>query len=202
MQKGWIPPVLFTGAVTLLSDTFTDTNGTGLAAHTIAPINSPATSWTEAINNFEITSNRALVVVDTQTLAFLETGISNGTVSAVANGAAGQVLGIIFRYTDANNYFVLQIDVTGDTLRLYENASASLTLRDSEAVTIAAATDYTLRAVFNGTSITGTVNGGSTVTYTSSANQTATKCGIRHTGDGTGTNVFDDFTVTTSTGLS
>jgi len=186
------------GPTTLISDTFTDTDTTALASHTIAPTNTPATSWTVDVGAITISSNKAIATEDSRASA--DAGIANGSVSAsmqMTNNGSNAAMGVAGRVTDASNLWVARL--FDSNFELYEVNAGVFTLRDIEVFAVVINTDYLVKIVFNGTSITATVDGGTSLTYTSSFSQAATKHGIYMYAAAGNTARADNFTVTNAT---
>jgi hypothetical protein len=187
-----------TGVVTLISDTFTDTNATALASHVIAPTNTPAASWTVDVGAITISSNKAIATENSRSSA--DAGIADGSVSAsmqMTSNGTDSSMGVAGRVTDASNLWVARL--YNGNFDLVEVNAGVFTARDTDAFAHAANTDYLIKIVFNGTSITATVDGGTTLTYTSSFSQAATKHGLYLYGDSGATARADNFTVTNAT---
>ena len=177
----------------LILDQFTDTNGTSLSAHTIAPTNTPATAWTIRQGTFTIQSNRAQASTGFSDFVTLQAGIADGTFSVIVIPTADSLTngvdqGIILRQTDTSNY--VEVVIQGNSFRAFE-VSGGFTLKDSEAVAITAGVSYTIEVIVSGSSYTATLNGGSALSFTSTKNQTT----VRHGLNGSNSTQFDDFTI-------
>ncbi len=184
------------GIVTLILDQFTDTNGTALASHTIAPTNTPATSWTVDVGTFDVTSNegRCTAAVGFNAMAVVDAGVTDCTVtSKIKAGSSG---GVLVRYQDATHYWRIGFSTFSnpDSFFITEYNAGNTTRASTTGVgNLSGSTFYTLSIVLLGTSITATLDGGNSITYSSSLFQAATKHGVH--GDSAFT--FDDFTITT-----
>jgi hypothetical protein len=199
-NKGIVPVVLSGGAAeagptTLISDTFTDANDTVLASHTIAPTNTPATSWTvEAGGTISIQSNKAFS--DTASKCVCDPADADVTLSAVmqmTSIGANSAIGIVARYTDIDNHWMVRW--YNGTFEIVERTASVETQRDTEVFAISADTDYTIQAVLNGTSITATLDGLHPLSYTSASHQAATKHGMQLYAAGGQSSKGDNFTV-------
>jgi len=150
-----------------------------------------ARSWTEQSGDWDIQSNRANP--DGAAIATADVGQADVVVDLVVNGGAAGQPGILLRFADTSNYWYLQADRANNQLELHEVNATVDTVRANTAVTINDSTDYTLRAICDGTTIDGFINGGNKISYASaSLNSTATIHGLYS--DNTACQ-FDDFTV-------
>src|SRR5258707_47495 len=98
------------GGSPLLVDRFTDANGVGLAAHGVAPINSPAASWTVVSGTLTIQSNRVAISGAGYNRATVNAGVADCTVQTIVNdqGPNGDsYAGVLARCSDANNHWTL-----------------------------------------------------------------------------------------------
>lgn len=177
-----IPDELFTNIIPLAYDTFTGTNGTSLDAHTSdtsGPDSQTVTgrSWTEVVGDWDIQSNEANP--DGAAIATCDPGDADVVVDLTVNGGTGGQPGIVLRYKDSNNYWYLQADRANNQLELHEVNGGVDTVRANTAVTINDSTDYNLRAICDGQTIDGYLNGGSKITYSSAVlNETETLHGL------------------------
>lgn len=181
-----------------LLDTFTASNGTAINGRTM----DSGQSWT-ADANYDIQSNRArhpnagsgvMLAVATNS------GISNSALTVTIQFSDTHSIGLIGRYTDASNYWLVTVDYYGGLVIQEVNAGVFTTRASVSAATLAVSfnTDYTLTFTFNGTSITSTCNGQS-INYTSSFNQSATVYGLlayRSGGSYLGVYQYDNFSGT------
>ena len=189
----------------LIDDAFADTNGVSLDAHTISPTNTPGTSWTERVGNWDIQSNRASAegAATTREYSTVASGVSDCTLDVIVGfgSAAGatQEAGFISRFSDATHYWLLRLNIdSSPAVNIYEN-DGGFALRASTAATLAHSTDYDFQAIHAAQSITCTVDGGSQAQYNSASfNETATVHGIDSyaTDVQTTVNRFDDFRIT------
>lgn len=187
-------------------DQFTDTDGTGLASHTIAPTNTPSTSWSApaildgigATPAMTITSNQVVTsgVGVSIVVSWVDSGTSNDTIAAditTESVAATGGNGFYVRVTDAANGWLCDMQTNGSgSLIIRENNSGSLTTRATQSASVPTSTLFTgVNVVLNGTSIT--FNGASTsVSYASSSFQSNTKHGISGTFAALGTGTKHD----------
>ena len=169
-------------------------NGTSLDA--ITP--EVGGAWTEQNGDWDIQGNRANSVAPVPVapyfIATVESGFSDVfircmvSLTAIGNGAAG----IAFRYRDNNNFWIAYPSDGANTFYLYEINGGVATARDSQAVAVAASTDYEVTAVTDGVDIAAYLDGKYRLTFNSAFNQSETIVGLRARRDST---VFDNFHV-------
>lgn len=174
----------------LASDTFDRADNTALGSTdggSLGPL-----AWTESC--VSIATNRVSITAD-DAVAFIDVLDADVVVSATVNLAAGKALGVVARYSDANNFlFAYLRDVGGDGIVIYSKEAGSYTVQAVTAMTVTAATDYAVAFTVNGTAISATVDGANLVSWTSSFNQAATKVGL-YSGNANGSaSRFDNFT--------
>jgi hypothetical protein len=191
------------GVTILTLDTFTDANGTGLAAHHM----NVGSGWTQRATVGQV------VTIQANQASFNPNGIlgdevwtvpttqSNGTIIMsfqLGNSAgAGTAGGPVLRFQDINNDTMLQAFVQGSEFAIYEKVSGSFLRRASATVTISSGTPYTVVVVFSGPAVTATLNGANMITYGSlSTNLQGTTHGVRLTGDTTNLQLMTRFEVT------
>ncbi len=187
---------------TLVLDHYTASNGTAVNGH--SPDTGPSAAVADA--SFDIQSNKARQTGGSGVcLASYESNVADVTISATLQvttyGLSGSHdFGLIGRYVDSSNYWLLVADSGPGVLLLQEVTSGSFTTRASASMGTAGlpfltlATNYTMTLVVTGSSITGTL-GATSLNYTSSAHATATKHGLIAYAPYGGTYTFDDFTV-------
>ncbi len=176
----------------LLKDTFTDADGTNLTAHTM----DVGPGWTVYAGSWDIRGDKTEITSSTGgNAAAADAGHSDATVQADVT-PGNNSCGILFRLTDANNYWWAESDNNAQAFRLVEWNAGSVINRGQVAVTLNGGTTYTVQAVLSGSTITVTLDGGNMITYSSATfNQTATKHGLwsfEQTGD-----THDNFQATT-----
>jgi hypothetical protein len=163
-------------AITLLFDTFTDANGTALPAHTM----DVGGTWSvDVAGTYTVQGNRANFVNSTGgNLAWADAGQADVTLTAVVNISSAYG-GVVLRFSDANNYWLVFLDNPDGAFQLYEKNAGSFTQRASLNTTISTNTDHTLSVTAGAATITATLDGASQISYGSATdNQTATKCGL------------------------
>jgi hypothetical protein len=179
-------------AAYLLRDTFTGTNGSMLNAHAPDVGSGP---WVHQSGTFDLQNNRANHASNGGTgdaRATLDAGRADVRAELTVNLAATASAGILARFVDNQNFWMLILNLGTGDLQLWETTAGTSTLRASSAFSGSISTDYQLRLVCQGNQFTGTVNGGNTVAYSSANHNSATKFGLRSIGIG---NDFDDFAV-------
>lgn len=168
------------GPVTLIYDTFTDTDGTELTSHTIAPTNTPATSWTKTvvladlgipkINSNKVSGAHGGAVVD----------VGEADVKITFDWTIGSDYWSFwtFRYEDINNWLRIHEEKGSGFIKLYKCVSGTITQVAYVTFTRGAGT-YQVTITLSGNSITYQV--GTEVHFnavTISDNATLTKHGI------------------------
>jgi hypothetical protein len=175
----------------LINDTFTDTNGTNLTAHT--PDIKVSTGWVANTGTITIQSNQANAASGFPYYS-IETGQSNVTIQALVTPSGSAACGLSGRVSNATNSWDIDISVSGGnlTLTIQEQVAGVFTVRATTTITDPGA-PRTVQAVFSGNNVTASLNGGNTIAYGSAtSNQTVTKHGINMAA---GFNI-DNFSVT------
>ena len=182
-----------------VDDAFTDADSTNLSAHTIYPTNTPVTAWTVAVGSAQIQGNRVQGMTNAaDNVVVCDSGVADTTIKAVVNeGATASDIGIVFRYLDADNYWLLFLGhQTGpNVFRIYERTGGVFTQRATAAQTVTTNTDYNLQVVLSGNSMTGTINGGNSINYSSSVGASRTKHGLYFVPQGSSATKADNFRV-------
>lgn len=155
------------GTTTIILDQFTDTNGTAIASHTIAPINKPATAWTAGTGTWDIQSNTAGTTGNTaRAHATLDTGKANYTITdTIVPGATDVAFGIVFRYLNGLNYWRFFLNDTADTYSLEKYETGGSSIEATGAITVTPGDTYIIKVVANGPNVICFVNGAVLVTY-------------------------------------
>ena len=180
----------------IIQDAFTDTNGTGLASHTISPTNTVGAAWTVPSGTVDIQSNRArATTVAGYGWGILDSSHADGTISVVVRREDTDELYLVFRYTDTSNWWGLAWNSADSTVRLYKVVGGSASEPfGSTTKTFTINTDYTMQVVLSGNSISATIDGGSTLGGSDSFNASATRHGFI-AGVTTNAGLFDDWTM-------
>ncbi|HEX9043447.1 MAG TPA: hypothetical protein VF802_00345, partial [Candidatus Limnocylindrales bacterium] len=171
------------GGTRLDDDTFTGANGTLLSSHT----SDSGRGWTITYGNPTINANHVTATAAGSNAIMTGAGVADVDARLIVNlGADGVSRGgsIRFRYADANDFLFLklrrgstgvnQIEIWQDQAGTYTKL-AGVTLNSGD---LAANTEYELRIVAQGSSLTGYLNGVSEVSSSSSFNQSSTGVGI------------------------
>jgi hypothetical protein len=160
------------GVQTILHDTFSDTNGTNLTAHAM----NTGPGWTANNGRIDVNDNTASAPNAASASVYTaNAGLSD--VVMTCDLSAGSDNGLVFRYTDISNHFVLYLNKTSNQFELYEKVSGTYLLRTSIGVAWNAVTVYTFRVVLEGNSIL-CYGGGQSLTYSTANNATATRFGL------------------------
>src|SRR5262249_48080241 len=145
-----------------LWDTFTGTNGTSLASHTM----NAGGGWTIDSGTWQIQSNAASKTnsASANQIATADAGHSDLTVSAdVTLGSSGPwTAGLALGFVDANNHLQLVLGGSGlQRVDLFEYSGGTYTNRGyvNSPVSLANGGTYTLKAVLSGSTITVYLNG-------------------------------------------
>lgn len=171
-------------------DTFTDTNGTNLTAHTM----NTGTGWVAGRGTWNIQSNRANNSGgggDSQCVAYTECSNADVTITAdVRTGGVGD-LRLVCNYVDADNYFLGY--AAGTSVIIYEKTAGAFASRASGSISaLAGNTVYSVTLQCVGDDVWWTCNG-TTIHYNTSSRpkKTATKHGIGNFfGNGVTTDTF------------
>ena len=191
------------------SDSFTDTNGTLLTAHTP----DAGTGWTEsgdasAFIDAEIQNNQARpssnrANQDLIVHADPDQSSADYTVKATIKGlqeANSRPLGLIARYTDDDNFYLAEILPGEDQFKLWVKNAGTPTQLGST-INQAPAVNDVVELIVSGTTISVKVNSTEIISVTNSVHSSAGAGGL-FWGDGfTGNSVnqnneFDDFSIT------
>lgn len=165
----------------VVADAFTASNGTDINGRTppTAPVGS---TWAEIDGGMQITSNAAVPTTSaTRSTAVTDHNEADLDFTVEADGGASGASsvisrdsGLLIRYSDANNYWLVTVNTNADVFRIVERNATTETVRASASVTINGGTFYTLTAQVSGTSIVAQIDGGNQITYGSATlNQTA-----------------------------
>lgn len=107
----------------------------------------------------------------------------NYTASATVSLSGSVAPGLLVRYQDAKNFYMLCYSATDHLIQLYKRENGTFTKLNEAALTLEENTAHTLTATVIGSSITGAVNGTTLLSCTDST-FTHGKLGIRITGTG------------------
>jgi hypothetical protein len=166
-------------AVTVVNflDNFTGADGTNLTAHTpdIAPVGA---TWAKiGGSDVVISGNKAASITGSGFVYAIESGVSNFTLTVTVNATSSGYFGVVVRYSDTSNYWYLLWRKSDNTLQIYKREGGAGALMASVGKTLNLSQDYTMTVVCNEENIQMTMEG-TTVSYSSAFNKTATKIGL------------------------
>ena len=162
-----------------IHDTFTDTNGVDLSAHT-PEIDRQGGGYAEIAGDWEILSNEAKTTSAADARVVIDSGIYDGQFSidmkvGLANGAAY----LIFRANAAcTNYWVIGLDDATQRMLLYSVTAGAFTLRAEKPFTQDEATWYRVKAFLQGDDIKAYVDDVLILSHTSALYNTQTVMGF------------------------
>ena len=178
----------------LAQDYFPDTNGVSLDAHTMDI--DPGGGWNEDNGDWDIQSNRANATGagpgGPGWIASVDVSQADVYIKAIVNLVADGSGGIIFRFQDNSNLWLVTLNDEFDTITLFDRTGGSWNSQDDDSVALSPSTDYVLEVWLSGNSISAKVDGGNEVTATSAYLNTKTKHGLRAGSSGIR---FDDFEI-------
>lgn len=178
---------------------------TVLVQHTFTGVDSTTTipsadtgQATEVLSGtWGINANRAYKVSTGTAFVVWNSGQSDVQISVDKYYGAGTGYkdgGIVFRATNASNFFIFRWNSDNKTLRLYRFQNGSATLLVNNAFDLTVGAWHSLKVAANGTTIECYVDGILRISVTDSFNQTATKHGLRQF-ESTGEEYYDNFLV-------
>lgn len=174
-----------TPATTLLSDDFADGDAAGWTT--------AGGTWTVSAGAYSQTSTAAGESLATTGSA----AWTNHTVQArVRLDNAGANAGLVFRHSDAANFYLFRLNDTTHKAELYKKVGGTLTLVTSASIPLAPGVFRTLKASVSGSTITGSLDGTQVLSWTNPTSELAAgRVGLRmHSAAAT----IDDLLVTTS----
>ncbi len=156
--------------------------------------------WTEDVGDLQISGNllKTTTVSSGQSICSLESGLSNGRFSLTVNIGADLItrnVGVIFRMTDANNFWVARPSKTSGgagSVQIVKCVSGVFTTVANISATVNANTEYSVMAVANNDIISLYFNGSLITEITDNFNATATKAGVRFGTTGTPASLYAD----------
>jgi hypothetical protein len=180
-------------AFKIIEDTFTG-DPIALASHT-PDIDIVGDGWSITGGTWTVTGGQLTPPGGTEE-AFIETNETDPTITCDLIPANLTEPGIVFRYTDANNFWELSLNEGNNELRIYKNDGGVRTEEASVATAaLVGGTTYPTTLTVDGNDVTGTVDDGTsvkTVTNTDSFNNTETLHGVK---SATNASRYDDFVV-------
>lgn len=155
----------------LFSDDFEDGNSIG---------------WTAVSGSWSVTTDGTKVYKQTNSSgeALANAGDATWTDYSVQadiklyNNATNAGSGVLARYVDSNNYYMLRLQQTGK-VQLYKKAAGTFTLLGEAAQTVTAGSTYTLKLEVNGSALTGYVNGVEKISAVTDTAISSGKIGVR-----------------------
>ena len=188
--------------IAITYDNFNGVNDASIAAR-VPPVPVSTNAWSIPTANAVIVTNNAKAEARFPTVgnafARVDTGVANADIrvkTVVPSTGSNRSSGIVFRYTNASNFWYTQLNFSSQKAQIWEFTSATPTLRAEANFTVVADTEYTMRLVLQGDDMVFTVEGVGTVEFSSSVRNTATFHGIRATNSvGGGVVTFEDFIV-------
>lgn len=162
----------------LLRDNFTGADGTELAAHTM----DVGPGWTQISADIQLSGNAAVPTTITSPMYTSDSGKSDITASCtvVPVSAAGLVMApaLVFRFSDANNNWRVDLIVGSNQCRLIKIVAGALTVVATATVTVTSGVAHALKIACSGSSISVFVDTVLLISVSDSFNFTATICGL------------------------
>lgn len=160
--------------VPVFYDTFDDTNGASLDAH--SP-NWGGGSWVEAGGDWSINTNRALTTSATNSRGTNTLSDQMGALHGVFSPGASASAAFLFRGVDASNYWLAVLNANVNEVRLVEVTGATPTTRDSASLSLTGSNYYSVVVTDDGTNMAMSVAGAPYVSYSSTAKNTGKAVG-------------------------
>lgn len=184
-------PFVATNAV---YDTYTDANGTAIASH--VPETRPGSNvYSTAGGTWTIQSNKLTLSSASGTpYCVIDAGITDGIVSGIIDPGGSGGSGLVFRFTDVNNFIYIRL-FGGTTLGVFKYVAGSFSTVNTWAVA-APGEPFTLGVELIGTLVRAFLNGVLVGSTTVAEHTSATSYGwVTNTSEGN-TTTFDELTVT------
>jgi hypothetical protein len=167
------------GGDVLLSDLFTDANGTAPGAHTM----DVGAGWTVHAGTWSIQSNKLRKTATDNTFETVtaDAGNADGIVTCAVTAPATSAGGLFLRSSNGNTGWLVQVFESGApaSFALYEDNAGVFTLRASSNPTLTPGQTYTVQVILSGAAITCTLDGGNSMSYAlASFNQTEDRMGL------------------------
>lgn len=182
----------------IVSDSFNRADSTSLGS-TDNYNGGTSKAWSIAqggATNFQIKSNQLWNSVATQTHAVVDSGISDASVSVTVESytTGSNQNSVTFRFTGTSAYFWFFTDTSANAIKIYRTNGSSTIIASTtpSAAGVSLTAPYTMKASFNGSTITCYINDVQVLTVTDTFNQTATKHGIQNW---SGNTYFDNFQI-------
>lgn len=148
-------------------------------------------TWSETVGDLDIETNRAGLGTVGTAVAVIGANRATGYVQSAVNaeGSASSQPGLVFWYTDVNNYWYACLDPddgSGNDIEVHQVASGTDTELAHAAFTAVVTTTYTLKVTFSATDVVVSVNGTNYVTHSGSFGANTGDLGIfQYRGGGT-----------------
>ena len=185
--------VVLPAPIVVVEDLF---SGSGsLNGRTPDTVNTPGGTWTVTAGSATVSSGSLANGSTGESLANLQFGVSDYTLTVNVSEESGGASGPVVRYVDDNNLFVVVLS-NFTNFSLYERVSGTYTLRADSSFPFGSGY-YTIKMTISGSTISATVNGGNLISYGSAtAGQTSTVGGVRaFDGANIGSQLFQAFKV-------
>lgn len=174
-------PLTYTATAPFLKDTFTDTDGTLLTAHTM----DFGPGWTKIAGSTSeptIQSNKAQSTLDAVNFYSYVSDSGHADCTIKLNFVLGasdgnHAVGLYFRYLDSSNYWLLFVNGAASNVFLFRHQAGVDNTEASGAVALTSGVQYELSVTLSGNSISCLVNG-VPFNATNSFNNTQTKHGM------------------------
>lgn len=190
-------PATASGQTTVIQDSFTDTAGTDLPAHT-PDVKPTGSAWATptGMNPLEVNASGQCVatVNNTDNDALIDSEAADGTLKAIVNcGTASNAITLWFRSNaDLTDALGVECFKGSSQLNLITYVSGTRTVLESVTLTWTDNTDFDVQIDYDGEDITVTVNSVIRGIWTSSENLTSTYVGIEIERTTSGPQYVDD----------
>jgi hypothetical protein len=176
-------------------DTFTDTNGTLVTAHT--PNITPGGGYAQVFANPPDIQGNKVHPLGTASSVMIDAGVTSCTVRIKYTFVTGQYFaGLLLRVSDSSNYFRFYLnDTPAVRWELQKRAAAVNSVLDSENTSVTNGQTYTLKVTLNGNTITCYVDNVEVCSATDAFSNTVTKQGFMIATTSADTERLDDFEV-------
>lgn len=181
-NTGWVEKNLALENV-IVEDTLYSSPQASISSHTPAPTNYLSGSWTNQVGQHDTlgaSEATATTLSSGRAICTYSSGISDLIIqSSIRTGVAGnEYSGIVFRYTDSDNFWSFEISAGLDTARVVKREGGSDTVMASVSITVPSSGKQVLQVRLKVNIISCTYNGGSLITLYSSFGVSATAHGF------------------------
>lgn len=176
---------------TYVNDIFNRADAVGWSTTPLGALPWQGVSVAGTVGTFTIESNQAKAVVASggDSVAFINDSQADGVIGITCTNTVTGGGALAFRYTDANNFWILWADPIGNAYKLMKRVAGAYTQVGATGPALTAVTQFSV--VLAGSSIKAYVNGALLWNVTDSFNQAGTSHGIRQ-GPAT-TGYYDNF---------